>query len=184
MERLVREFRRLQPRAELYASVDTRGNRLSLPYQRVLAEHVVGWMPMVYPAMFRPQRPAGFVRQAFADCLDGKDFRGKPVLPTLQAFNRIGAVALRGEIDQTTDRGLSGYQLYTIAHATDEEWEVVVEQSNAEAIEGVRRDFQKYAWDHAINHSVAVLFLRAAGHALRNEPIPNPLKVELRRIVR
>jgi hypothetical protein len=184
MERLVREYRRLQPRAELYASVDTRGNRTALPYQRVLADHVSGWMPMVYPAMFRPQRPAGFVRQAFADCLDGKDFRGKPVLPTLQAFNRIGPVALRAQIEETNRRELAGYQLYTIGHATDEEWEVIVEQDNAEAIENVRRDFRRFAWEHAVNHAVAVLFLRAAGHALRSEPIPESLKDELRRVVR
>jgi hypothetical protein len=141
-------------------------------------------MPMVYPASFRPQRPAGFVRQAFVDCLDGKDFRGKPVLPTLQAFGGIGPVALRAQIDETKRRGQPGYQLYTIGHATNEEWEVVVEEANAEAIQRVQRDFRKYAWDHAINHSVAVLFLRAAGHALRSEPIPDALKVELRRIVR
>ncbi len=181
MRRLIAEFRRLAPRAELYASVDTRGGRTALPYQRVLAEHVAGWLAMCYPKSFRPAQPSGYVAQAFRDCLDGKSFGGKPVLPTIQTFDGIGAVAVREQIAEVRRRGLAGYQAYTIGHATDEEWEAIVETQTAEDLRALRRDFQRYAWEHGVSHAVAVLFLRAAGHALRNEPLPAELRKELRR---
>jgi hypothetical protein len=122
MERLITAFRARHPTVELYASVDTRGNRLALPYQRVLAQHVAGWLPMVYPAAFYPVRASGFVTWAFHDCLDGKDFGSIPVLPTIQTYDGIGAIAVAEELAEVKRRGLSGCQAYTIAHATDEEW--------------------------------------------------------------
>jgi len=122
MERLIAAFRARHPTVELYASVDTRGNRLSLPYQRVLAQHIAGWLPMVYPLAFRPSRPAGYVASAFADCLDGKGFGGIPVLPTIQTYDGIGSSAVREELAEVKQRNLLGCQAYTICHATDEEW--------------------------------------------------------------
>ena len=184
MQRFIGEFWRRQPTAELYASVDTRGGRLSLPYQRVLAEHVAGWLPMIYPKAFRPRRPAGYVAQAFRDCLDGKDFGGKPVLPTLQTYDRIGAEAVRAQVAEVRRRGLAGRQAYTIAHATDEEWQAFTKRSDMEAIEDLRRDFKQFVWQHGIGHAVAATFLQAAAHALRNEPLPAELQDALRRIIR
>ena len=125
MEHLIASFRVAQPTTELYASVDTRGNRTTLPYQRVLAEHITAWMPMIYPLAFRPLAQAEFVSQAFMDCLDsGQQFNGLPVLPTIQTYNKIGAQAVEEEIHECTMRGLEGYQAYTIGHATDKEWQV------------------------------------------------------------
>lgn len=122
MERLIAAFRARHPTVELYASVDTRGNRLSLPYQQVLRQHITGWLPMVYPLAFRPYRPVDFVAAAYRDCLDGRDFGGIPVLPTIQTYGDIGAQAVAEQIAECKRRGLQGYQAYTIAHATDDEW--------------------------------------------------------------
>jgi hypothetical protein len=168
MERLIAEFRRLQPTAEIYACVDTRGTRLSLPYQRVLAEHIAGWMPMVYPGAFA-QTPA----RAFAAALDGKDFYGKPVLPAIQTYGGIGAQAVAEQIAEVRRRGLPGYQAYAIAHATDEEWSVVVrdapEEEDMSAIDALRR-----------TNAVAALFLQAASFALRGAALPDDLRAQLR----
>jgi hypothetical protein len=168
MQRLIAEFRRLQPSAELYACVDTRGNRMSLHYQRVLAEHVAGWMPMVYPGAF-----AQTVSRAFAAALDNKDFRGKPVMPAIQTYGGIGAGAVAEQLTEVRRRGLAGYQAYTIAHATDEEWGVIVsdapEEEDMSAIETFRR-----------TNAVAALFLQAAGYALRGAALPDDLRNQLR----
>lgn len=122
MERLIAAFRARHPTVELYASVDTRGDRLNDPYQRVLAQHIAGWLPMVYPLAFYPGRPEGFVTRAFGDCLNGKDFGGIPVLPTIQTYDGIGAEAVAAQLAWVKVKGLLGCQAYTIAHATDEEW--------------------------------------------------------------
>jgi hypothetical protein len=127
MRRLVAEFRRHQPTSELYASVDTRGSRMDLPYQRVLADHVAGWMPMVYPMTFQQS-----VRDAFAASLDGKDFAGKPVLPTIQTYDVIGARAVAEQIAEVHRRGLPGYQAYTMAHATNPEWAEIVKDKEGD----------------------------------------------------
>lgn len=123
MTQLVNRFRELQPHAELYASVDTRGNRTHLPYQQVLGANIAGWMPMVYPLAFYPHRPAGHVSQSFQDCLDGKSFQGKPVLPTIQTYGNIGAGAVQQEMAEIVQRGLPGCQAYTVGHATVAEWQ-------------------------------------------------------------
>ncbi len=126
MERLIATFRARHPAVELYASVDTRGNRLQLPYQQVLRQHIAGWLPMIYPLSFRPARYTGFVGSAFRDCLDGKDFGGIPVYPTIQTYDGIGQDAVAAQIMECKRRGLTGYQSYTIAHATDDEWIAIV----------------------------------------------------------
>lgn len=131
MRRLIGEFRRVQPDAELYASVDTRGGRTALPYQRVLAEHIAGWMPMVYPKAFGQP-----VHEALAASLTPLGATGPPALPTIQTYDNIGANAVREQMAELRSRGLPGYQVYTIAHATDAEWAAVVEDAaNEEAVE-------------------------------------------------
>ena len=162
MRGLVSEFRRLQPRAELYACVDTRGGRTALPYQRVLADHIAGWMPMVYPGAFGQP-----VREAFASALDHATFGGKPVLPAIQTYGGVGPAIVTEEIEEVRRRGLRGYQAYTIAHASDAEWAVLVE-------EGAMFDEIK-RWQ-----AVSALFLQAAGHALRGEALPSALRTQLR----
>lgn len=123
MLHLIASFRVAQPNTELYASTDTRGGRTHLPYQRVLAQHVTGWMPMIYPLSFYPNRPAWFVAKSFEDCLEsGQQFDGLPVLPTIQTYDNIGSSAVLQEIAECRIRHYKGYQAYTIGHATDEEW--------------------------------------------------------------
>lgn len=110
------------PDVEIYSCVDTRGNRTTLPYQRVLGNHasVKGIMPMIYPLDFYPHRPTGYVAQAFHDSLDGKMLYNKPVLPTTQGYGGIGAAAVVEELRAAA--GYPGLQLYTVCHATIEEW--------------------------------------------------------------
>ena len=117
MERLIAAFRARHPMVELYASVDTRGNRLNLPYQQVLRRHITGWLPMIYPKTFGQG-----VAKAFSACLDGKDFGGIPILPTIQTYDGVGAAAVAEQVQEVNRRGLLGCQAYTIAHATDAEW--------------------------------------------------------------
>lgn len=172
MRRLVAEFRRHQPTAELYASVDTRGNRMDLPYQRVLAEHVAGWMPMVYPKAAQQS-----VQDAFAASLDVGAIRESPlpVLPTIQTYDDIGAEAVRAQIAEVRRRGLPGYQAYTIAHATDAEWAALVNDAGEDemtAVDELRR-----------LQAVAGLFLQAASHALRGERLPEALEARIRYIL-
>jgi hypothetical protein len=168
MQRLLAEFRRLQPSTELYACVDTRGNRTALPYQRVLAQHVAGWLPMVYPAAFEQS-----ARDSFAAALDGHNFAGKPVMPAVQTYGGVGPRLVAEQIAEVHRRGLPGYQPYTIAHATDDEWRVIVddapEEEDMSAIDDLRR-----------TNAVAALLLQAAGYALRGEQLPGDLKGQLR----
>lgn len=121
MEQLIRAFRVRCPNAELFASVDTRGYRFDRPYQRVLAENVAGWFPMIYPKSFQQT-----AHQAFESCLAGKDFKGVPVYPTIQTYDGIGPLLVQNQLEEVRGRGLPGCQAYTVAHATDEEWAAVV----------------------------------------------------------
>jgi hypothetical protein len=177
MRRLVAEFRRLAPRAELYACVDTRGGRMSLPYQRVLAEHVAGWMPMVYPQAFRQS-----ARDAFAAALDGKPFGGKPVLPAIQTYGNVGATLVRAQIDEVRRRGLRGYQAYTIAHATNDEWSILEQEANVDwqkfmtAMDEMERDLERLERLGLVSGT----FLEAAGYARRGEALPAGLRAQLR----
>lgn len=165
MRRLIAEFRRLQPAAELCACVDTRRGRHALPYQRVLAEHVAAFIPMIYPGAF--EQPA---REAFAAALDGVEFN-VPVLPAIQTYGGIGPSTVRAQIDEVRRRGLSGYQAYTIVHATDEEWSELARDAEVEmdAIDELKR--QQF---------VAGLFAQAAGYALRGERLPAELRAQLK----
>jgi hypothetical protein len=168
MQRLIAEFRRLQPAIELYACVDTRGTRTTLPYQRALAEHIAGWLPMVYPAAFGQSAEA-----AFATALDERDFGGKPVMPAIQTYGGIGAAVVAGQLAEVRRRALPGYQAYTISHASDAEWAVIIEdaereESDMSAIEELRR----------IN-AAASLLLQAAAFALRGQALPAELRAQL-----
>ncbi len=173
MRKLVAEFRDRQPTAELYASVDTRGGRTELPYQRVLAEHVAGVMPMIYPGAF--EQP---VREAFAAALDvgvllRKDESPLPVLPTIQTYGGVGEQLVREQIAEVRRRGLPGYQAYTIAHATNAEWAALVEDAEAE-MQAIEIDEMKRF------QAVAGLFLEAAGYAVRGDRLPERLRAQLR----
>jgi hypothetical protein len=173
MERLIREFRRIQPAAELYACVDTRGARSALPYQRVLAQHVAGWMPMVYPGAFRQS-----VRDAFASALDSARFDGRPVLPAIQTYNGVGASMAADQIAEVRRRGLAGYQAYTIAHATDAEWaEVMRDATNdRDATEATMEAIDKLRALQAASS----IFSEASAYALRGERLPPRLEAQLR----
>lgn len=169
MRRLIAEFRKHHPNAEIYGCVDTRGERTELPYQRVLAEHVAGWMPMVYPVAF--EQP---VRDAFAATVDVPAMRQSPlpVLPAIQTYGSVGPTVVREEIAEVRRRGLAGYQAYTIAHASEQEWAVLVRDAEEEEM-AVVDDLRRL-------QAVAGLFTQAAGHALRGEPLPEGLKAQLR----
>jgi hypothetical protein len=123
---------------EVYASVDTRGGRNLLPFQRELITRSAGVMPMIYPKAFRPEVPFGFVAQAFADCLNGQEFYGRPVIPTIQAYDNIGWAAVGLEILEAHERGLYSLNLYTIGHATDDEWYMAEEAEMASDIEQLK----------------------------------------------
>lgn len=108
---------------EIYASVDTRGGRTSLPYQKVLRNNAVAWMPMIYPKAFQQSVPAAFVSS-----LDrGQDFGDIPVIPTIQTYDEIGRIPVTRQLAEIERRNLPGCQAYTIGHATPEEWQEFVQ---------------------------------------------------------
>lgn len=78
---------------------------------------------------------------------------------------------VREQIEEVRRRGLRGYQAYTIAHASDAEWAVLVRDAEVEmeAIDELRR-----------LQIVAGLFAQAAGCALRGERLPAELRAQLR----
>ena len=175
MHTLCNNLKRLAPGVEIYASLDTRGDRTSRPYARALLQHAAGVIPMVYPLAFYPTRPDRFVAAAFRDCLeDGQNFAGLPVLPTLQTYGGIGHVDTGRQIVETVRRDFEGCQAYTIAHATDQEWSAFTGQAltdeQEERMEAARLK------DRA---ALARLFLNAADHTLRGIDLPD---AELRRI--
>jgi hypothetical protein len=147
MTTLINRFRERAPGVEIYASTDTRGNRTTLPYQQVLGQHVAAWMPMVYPTAFRPSRPPGSVASAFHDCLDsGQDWQNKPVLPTVQAYGGIGPAAVREEAEEVEERKLGGCQIYTIGHATGDEWTAFITAQHVNLNAHFRKVLTK-AWE-------------------------------------
>lgn len=134
---LINSIRSRLPDMELYASVDTRGNRTVLPYQAVLATHCTAIMPMIYPGAFRPYQPAGYIERAFDDCLRAFQYKNSPmVIPTLQVYSwknhdetfvrYIGGDGISQMVDLSKAWGYSNFNFYTIEHATDEEWAEVI----------------------------------------------------------
>ncbi len=125
MKVLIDELQRLTHGVEIYASVNTRVDRTRLPYQKELGKRCTAWMPMIYPKefFFPPFRPAFHIPAAFTNSLDtDQSFQNKPVLPTFQTYNGIGAHAVNLEINEVAKRDLPGMSAYTICHATDSEW--------------------------------------------------------------
>jgi hypothetical protein len=114
------------PDLQVFASIDSRGDRNNLPFQHELISRCTAVLPMIYPLAFYQSRPPLYVRAAFSTCLDGKDFLGKPVYPTIQTYDGIGTPAVAQEIAEVRYRGLPGYNIYTLGHATDDEWAEVV----------------------------------------------------------
>lgn len=166
---------RQHTQAEIYASVDTRGNRTHLSYQQVLGREATAWMPMIYPLAFYEHRPSGYVQQAFVDCLDrGQDFRGKPILPTLQTYGNIGAEAVQQEIDECKRREMSHGQAYTICHARLEEWQKI-----AGVFQGPDDEMQEALEMHEAILQVSGSATLWAGYAQRQELLPDDLKTEL-----
>lgn len=123
MYALLRYFEDECPGVEKYASVDTRGSRMESPHQQVMLNRCQGYMPMVYPKAFYPNQGAGYVGRAFRASLDGKDFKGLPVMPTIQTYDDIGAVAVDQQIMESEGRECPGINAYTMAHATQAEWD-------------------------------------------------------------
>lgn len=126
MMQLITDIRAQHPGVELYASIDSRGGRMQTPALRALIRECTGVMPEVYPKAFRPAMPPGSVAAAFVDSVDHGDFQGKPVLPSLQTYDGIGAAAVTEQVAQCVRDRCIGWQAYTLAHATDEEWAAFV----------------------------------------------------------
>ena len=88
-------LRNLGSLAPVWACTDFRGDRLALPYHRVLVAHVEGLMPMIYPRAFRPDTPFGDIQRAFDDAYGRWDALGTefprgptlPILPAIQSYD-------------------------------------------------------------------------------------------------
>jgi hypothetical protein len=80
---------------------------------------------------------------------------------------------VREQIAEVRRRGLRGYQAYTIGHATDAEWPVLVQEAEMDAIEELKKV-----------EAVAAIFLQASSHALRGEKLPPLLERQIRWLLR
>jgi len=169
MRILLDELWRRYPGLEVYASVDTRADRNYLPFQAELLERCTAVLPMIYPFTFYPRRPSGYVERAFSDCLDDKEFYGKPVIPTIQIYGSIGLDAVRAELEELSRRGFTNYNLYTICHATDAEWTVVQKQARQEEIMLQDQINELKTKTDATNHRVDVLQVMASLHGAIND---------------
>lgn len=138
MNAIINTFRARHPRVPIYASIDTRGDRLSHPYQQVMLLRCNGIMPMIYPGAFRPSQPDGYITLAVIECLQGKDFFHLPVFPTFQSYSWewpkgsgqiriLGPAGIQRQAALLQPYGveIQGFQFYTIHHATDAEWDAV-----------------------------------------------------------
>ena len=183
MKQLLDEFKRRTPqRTEIYGSVDTRGNRTQQPYQQELAKDATGWMPMIYPKafFFPPFQPTVDVPAAFRNSLDmSQSFRNKPVFPTIQTYDGIGALAVNLQLAEVERRQLPGCQAYTVCHATNSEWRAFVSgipgNGNGGPIvppdEELEEEFRKQ--QARLNISGKVLQL--AGYGLAGDDAPEEL---------
>jgi hypothetical protein len=157
---LIAALRAAAPTTEIYGCVDTRGNRTELPYQRALAQHATAVIPMIYPKAF--QQP---VALAFSAALDNHNFRGLPTLPAIQTYDNIGAQSVADQLAEVRRRRLPGYQAYTIAHATTDEWAVIAADAAPSPAERL-----------AALNAVGDIFAACALHGLRGEQLPPMLK--------
>ena len=134
MDELIAMFKGRHPDTPLYASIDTRGGRLGSPYQQVAIARCDGLMPMIYPLAFYEHRPAGYVHSAVGDSLSPIYAAGPiiPIHPTLQAYpNESSGESMGGndvleEIRQAAGYTVRSLSFYTIGHATDDEWQQIV----------------------------------------------------------
>ena len=127
MTALIDAFRARHADTPLYACIDTRGPRTSDPYEQVMRARCDGWMPMCYSLQFYPTRPAGYVHSGIGDALaPTTPGLGIAIHPVLQAYGGIGANDLLQEVREAAPYGLGSISFYTIGHATDDEWQQVV----------------------------------------------------------
>jgi hypothetical protein len=128
---LIDAFRARHADTPLYACIDTRGVRQTSPYEQVLLTRCDGLMPMVYPLDFYPSRPADYVHTGVSDALAPLlgTFVGGHVVkqhPVLQAYGGIGGNDILEEVRQAAPYAPASLSFYTIGHATDDEWQQVV----------------------------------------------------------
>ena len=126
------------PEQELWYSVDTRGGRCAKPYQVELMNFSHRCLPMIYPQAYYPNQPPGYVAQAFADALVPIPYaefqhRGLEIHPTIQLYNNIGADAVAQQVQTAKYFKLPGISVYTIGHATEEEWRALMTNREDEA---------------------------------------------------
>ena len=115
---LIDAFRVQHPAVPLFICADLRrGRSLDAPFVREAARGGIdGWMPMVYPKAFGQSVPA-----AFDAAYSGATYVGLPCAPVLQAYDDIGAAAVRAQIHEARRRGATSCSLYLLETATDDE---------------------------------------------------------------
>lgn len=129
---LIDAFRSRHPAVPLYICADLRrGRSLDAPFVREAARAVApggidGWMPMVYPKAFGQSVPA-----AFDAAYPGATYLGLPCAPVLQAYDGIGAAAVRAQVDEARRRGAASCSLYLLEAATEDELRAVASAHDA-----------------------------------------------------
>lgn len=130
---LITSFRARHAATPLYAAIDTRGGRLSWPYEVALVAGCDALLPMVYPLAFDPAQSPGFIAAGVADALALAANSGRPLHPILQAYPEGDrSLGPNGVLEEVRVAGSPQYQarsmsFYTVGHATDAEWQAVVD---------------------------------------------------------
>ena len=115
---LCAEIQRSKP---IYGCTDFRGNRITLPYHIILNRYVVGWMPMIYPQAFYPDRHAGYIAEAVNDSLALYRYlttiapATKILAPVIQAYGGMNYAEVAQQIALSYEYGAHAFSVY-VAH--------------------------------------------------------------------
>lgn len=121
----VTSFRAQAPGVPLYVSIDTRGYRPTMAYQRVLLELADGVFPMVFPKEFQQGVPLA-IASVMPGCAGWWQAR-KPAIVTFQGYNGIGVADVVDQVRElAADPRVDGVNIYTIGHASDAEWDAFI----------------------------------------------------------
>jgi len=102
-----------EPGPKLYLCSDTRGSRWTMPYMEGFRNQgIAGYMRMVYPQAFYPNRHRGYIQQTFDACFQGKFQTALPEYPVIQAYDGMDYQDMLGQIVLAWRWGCEGVGIY------------------------------------------------------------------------
>ena len=135
-DQFCKRFRQLKPDSPLFAATDIRIGRLRDHYHIELSKHVDGFVPMIYPSLFRPSKPAGYIRTGWIAVMNSwknesdKLARKPPLFPAVQSFTDgnapgVGPDGIDEQYRLAKEFEMPGISWYTVEDSTPAEWKRV-----------------------------------------------------------